>query len=278
MIMNFLTMKKIATLLAVLFTVTFASAQRQEKKVDSFNRIAFRTAGKLYLRQGSPQKVEVEGDREFIEEELEIRVDGDKLIIGKESNWGWGWHNNDEERITVYVTVPNIEGLSVSGSGDLIGETKITTSRLNLAVSGSGSLTIEADVSGDVDSDLSGSGRIDLKGKCRDFDTHVSGSGKIDLSITVAERANFGVSGSGKVRAAGTAQEAKATISGSGQVLASNLVVDRCDVRISGSGDVEINVNKELDANISGSGTVTYKGNPAHVNSHSSGSGHVRKF
>lgn len=275
--MNFRDMKKIATsLLLVLLTVAFASAQRQEKKFDSFSRISFRTAGKLYIRQGSPQKFEIEGDRDYIEE-LDIRVEGDRLVIGRDNWKGWNWRD-DDDRVTVYVTMPTIEGLSVSGSGDLIGETKITAQRLNLAVSGSGSLTIDADVSGDVDADLSGSGRIDLKGKCRDFETHVSGSGRIELDVAIAERATFGVSGSGKVRATGTAQEAKATISGSGQVLAANLVVDVCDVRISGSGDVEINVNKELDANISGSGTVTYKGSPAHVNSHSSGSGSVRKF
>lgn len=134
--MNFHNMKKIAaSLLVILFTVTIAGAQnKQEKKVDSFTRIAFRTAGKLLLRQGSPQKVEIEGDRKFIEEELDVRVEGDKLIIGKESNWGWGSWGNDDEKVTVYVTVPNIEGISVSGSGDLLAQTKIVASRLSLAV------------------------------------------------------------------------------------------------------------------------------------------------
>lgn len=273
-------MKKIATsLLIVLLTVAFASAQtKKDYKLDSFKRVNFRVAGKLYLRQGSPQKVEVEGDSKFIQEELEVRIDGDKLVIGKESSWGWNSWNDGDNKVTVYITVPNIEGISVSGSGDLVGENKITTSRLNLSVSGSGSLVIDADVSGDVEASLSGSGRLEYKGKCRAYDSSVSGSGKMDLNLAISEKAEFGVSGSGKVRASGSAQEVKATISGSGQVLAGNLVVDRCDVRISGSGDVEINVNKELDANISGSGTVTYKGNPSHVNSHASGSGKVRKF
>lgn len=277
--MNFPNMKKIATsLLAVLFIVTFASAQnKKELKLDSFKEISMRIGGKLYLRQGSPQKVEIEGDREDLED-LEVRIDGDKLIIGKENNWGWNNWNDETKRVNIYVTAPTIEGLNVSGSGDVIAQTKIVTSRLKLNVSGSGLLELEGDVSGDVDADVSGSGRIELKGKCRDFDSHVSGSGRVHLDITVAERAMFGISGSGKIEAAGSAQEVKATISGSGEVRAADLVVDRCDIRISGSGDVEINVNKELDANISGSGTVTYKGNPAHVNSHSSGSGKVRRF
>ena len=271
-------MKKIAaSLVFVLIAVAFANAQnREEKKLDSFTRIAFRAAGKLYLRQGSPQKVEIEGNRDYIEE-LDVRVEGDKLVIGKD-NWSfWNWDNNDD-RVNVYITVPNIEGVSVAGSGDVIGETKITARDLHLGVSGSGSLQLEADASGDLDADVSGSGRIEFKGKCHDFDSHVSGSGRVRMDITVAERAAFGISGSGKIEVSGTAQEMKASISGSGEVRGANLVVDKCDVRISGSGGVEISVNKELDANISGSGSVGYKGNPPHVNSHSSGSGKVRKI
>jgi hypothetical protein len=90
--------------------------------------------------------------------------------------------------------------------------------------------------------------------------------------------ADVEISGSGKIEASGSAQSIKASISGSGRVNASNLEVDKCTVRISGSGDVEIHVKSELDANISGSGTVSYKGNPSHVNGHSSGSGKVRKM
>jgi Putative auto-transporter adhesin, head GIN domain len=269
--------KYIASALLVLCAITFASAQSKENvRVDSFTRIAFRTAGKLYLRQGATQKVEVEGDKEYIRE-LDIRVEGGKLVIGKEgwSSWSWG---REDDRVNVYVTVPNIEGLSVAGSGDLIAETKITARDIALNVSGSGSMTVDVDASGDMEADVSGSGKIDLRGKCRDFDSHVSGSGRVKMDITIAERAAFGISGSGKILASGSAREVKATISGSGEVLAADLLTDKCDVRISGSGDVEINVARELDANISGSGSVTYKGNPAHVNSHASGSGNVRRF
>jgi hypothetical protein len=272
-------MKKIATsLLFVLIAVAFAGAQNKEEyKLNSFTRISFRAAGKLYLRQGSPQKVEIEGDRDYIKE-LDVRVEGDKLVIGKDNNWSfWNWDSHDNDRVNVYITVANINGVSVAGSGDVIGETKITSSDLDLSVSGSGGLQLEADVAGDLDADVSGSGHIDFKGKCRDFDSHVSGSGRVKMDIDIAERAMLGISGSGKIEATGSAKEVKASISGSGEVRGARMVVDNCDVRISGSGGVEINVNKELDANISGSGSVRYSGNPAHVNSHSSGSGSVRK-
>ncbi|HWA34862.1 MAG TPA: DUF2807 domain-containing protein, partial [Cyclobacteriaceae bacterium] len=132
--------------------------------------------------------------------------------------------------------------------------------------------------SGNMEADVSGSGDINLKGSCNNYDSDVSGSGKIVINVAVRDQADFGVSGSGEIRAEGTAHEVKTSISGSGKVLAGNLVTDKCEIRISGSGDCEINVKSDLDAQISGSGSVTYRGDPQHVNSHSSGSGKVRKM
>lgn len=272
-------MKKLIfpTLLGFLLSTSFAFAQtRETRKVENFTKISFRFPGKLYLRQGSPQKVELEGNKDILKE-VETEVDGSRLVIGKEGKWlDWKW--DDDDKINVYITVPNIEALSVSGSGDLIAETKITTGDLDLNVSGSGSLQADINASGNVEADVSGSGDIDLKGKCKDFDSDVSGSGDVVLALTVDGEATFGVSGSGKISASGSAQNVKTTISGSGKVLAADLETNRCEVRISGSGDVEINVKNELDAVISGSGSVSYRGNPNKVNSHASGSGKVRKL
>jgi hypothetical protein len=272
-------MKKLIfpALFGILLSTSFVFAQtRETRNVEKFTKISFRFPGKLYLKQGSPQKVELEGNKSVLDE-VETEVDGNRLVIGKEGRWlDWKWNDND--RITVYITVPDIEALNVSGSGDLIGQTKITTGNLDLNVSGSGSLKIDIDASGSVDADVSGSGDIDLKGKCRDFDSDVSGSGNVMLAVSVADEAHFGVSGSGKISASGSAQSVRTNISGSGKVLAADLETNRCEIRISGSGDVEINVKSELDATISGSGSVSYRGNPSKVNSHSSGSGKVRKF
>jgi hypothetical protein len=266
-----------ATLLLVLSLSTAIAQTKETRNVSTFTKISFRVSGKLYLKQGSPQKVEIEGKKDVLEK-IETEVDGNRLIIGKEGKWmDWSWGNNDDQ-VNVYVTVKDIEGLSVSGSGDLIGQGKITSSDLDLNVSGSGSLQLEASVSGDLEADVSGSGEIVLKGSCRNYDSDVSGSGRIDLEVAITDKASFGVSGSGKIQASGTANEVKTSISGSGKVLAANLEVNKCEVRISGSGDVEINVKNELDANISGSGSVLYKGNPSHVNSHASGSGKVSKM
>ncbi|MBL7865665.1 MAG: DUF2807 domain-containing protein [Cyclobacteriaceae bacterium] len=270
-------MKKIILLLVLVAsaTVLLPAQNRETRNVGTFTKIGYRVPGTLYLKQGSPAKVELEGPSDVLRE-IETEVDGDKLIIGKEHRWSnWGW--NDRDKITVYVTMPDIKGLSVSGSGNLVAREKITTGDLDLNVSGSGSLTLEFSANGNVEADVSGSGDVDIKGTCNNFDSDVSGSGKVIIAGTIQGMADFGVSGSGKISASGTAKEVKAGISGSGRVYAASLATDKCNVRISGSGDVEINVKEDLDATISGSGSITYSGDPKRINSHSSGSGQVRK-
>lgn len=270
-------MKKLFLFIVLFVAGASSYAQNREARtVDTFTRLAFRVPGKLYLKQGSPQKVELEGPADVLKE-IETEVSGGKLSIGKESRWmNWNW--NDRDKITAYVTVKDLESVSVSGSGDLIGQGKFTTGDMKLNVSGSGSLDIEIVASGNMEADVSGSGDVMLKGSCNNFDSDVSGSGKVMVSLTIGDLADFGVSGSGKIQAEGSAKNVKVRISGSGKVLASNLEADKCEISISGSGDAEVNVKTDLDAHISGSGSVTYKGNPSHVNSHSAGSGHIRKM
>lgn len=260
----------------MLFASVVLQAQTKEtRNVGTFTKIAFKVPGKLYLRQGSPQKVVIEGKKDILEE-IETEVDGARLVIEAEDKWNWNWGNDDE--VNVYITVKDIEGLSVGGSGDLIGETKIIADDISLNVSGSGNMKVEVEASGDMESDVSGSGNIELKGKCESFNSDVSGSGKVIMTLNASGNAYFGVSGSGKIEASGSASRVKTSISGSGKILAANLETNSCEVRIAGSGDVEINVKNELDANITGSGNVRYRGNPSKVNSHSAGSGSVRKL
>lgn len=264
----------ISGLLILGFTTVYGQ-KRETRDVAPFTKISFRFPGKLYLKQGSPQKVELEGD-EGVLKEVETTVKDGSLVIANESwfnNWG-----GDNSSITAYITVPEIQGLRVAGSGDIIGQSRIKTNDLQVSVSGSGSILLDVEAQGDIDADVSGSGELELTGNCHELDSDVSGSGNAILKLNVKNQAEFEVSGSGKILAKGSARAEKIQITGSGKVLAADFEVDRCIARISGSGDAEVNVKSELDANISGSGSVRYKGNPNKVNSRSSGSGKVKQL
>src|SRR6478735_7917810 len=119
--------KILSALLVVLLSVASTMAQtKQTRDVSTFTKISFRVPGKLYLKQGSPQKVEIEGKKDILEK-VETEVDGGRLVIKKEGkDWmDWSWGDNDD-KVNIYITVKDIEGLSVSGSGDLVSQGKIT--------------------------------------------------------------------------------------------------------------------------------------------------------
>jgi len=269
-------MKKYISTGLLMFLLCTSFAQNKEtRNVAAFTSIAFRIPGKLYITQGSPQKLEIEASKEILSM-IKTETEGNKLEIestSKSDNFKWG-----DSPIVVHVTVEKVEDISVSGSGDAIAETKITAETLTLRVSGSGSLQAEIAVANKLDVNLSGSGKMDLKGKCKSVDANVSGSGKIKLDAGIVDKADFTISGSGKIEASGTASAVEASISGSGKVLAANLEATNCEVKLSGSGNVEINVKSSLDAHITGSGTISYKGNPDHINSNASGSGKISKM
>ena len=60
-------MKRLTLFTAFLMATTLLMAQNREtRNVATFTRISFRVPGTLYLKQGSPQKVEIEGDRKSV--------------------------------------------------------------------------------------------------------------------------------------------------------------------------------------------------------------------
>jgi len=229
-------MKALSTLIILLVISVNVSAQKRNIDVSNFSELAFSVAGNVYLTQGSEEKVEVECSDEIFEK-LEFDLSGDRLTIRKDRNWNWrdGFRSSD---LDVYITMKNIERLSVSGSGTISSENQLNTDDLRLSVSGSG----------DMELDLN--------------------SSEVDIRI----------SGSGSIRLDGTADKTEASISGSGKVKAEDMQTRIFEASISGSGNCYVNATEELRAKISGSGNVYYNGKPDRVNSNSSGSGKVKRM
>ena len=84
-------------------------------------------------------------------------------------------------------------------------------------------------------------------------------------------------SGGSKLKFTGMANKVDMDVSGAVDIHAFDLQAEIVSLSISGAGDAEINVTKELYAEISGAGTVRYKGDPAKVDSNISGAGSIKK-
>jgi hypothetical protein len=140
------------------------------------------------------------------------------------------------DRIAVYISAPVVNSLSVGGSGKLLAERPVHASYVQLRISGSGFMNVQAVTAQSLACSISGSGSVTVNGgNCDEQHTEISGSGNTDM-LSMSSR--------------------------------------HADVHISGSGTVRIHVTETLNAAISGSGNVYYTGNPQ-INTHISGSGRV---
>ena len=206
---------------------------KESRNVSDFTRINFGVAGDLFIQIGPKFEVTVEGSRNYVDEVI-TEVSGERLTIKHENNFRLRMN----ERVTVYVTMPEIEGLGVSGSGKAEIKDVIKSDDLNLSVSGSGRIVITGMEVANLDCGISGSGTINLDGN--------GNIGKAEISI-----------------------------SGSGDYYGEEVEIEDLTVGVSGSGKCICNVTESLSASISGSGDVSYSGSPK-VNARVSGSGHVR--
>jgi hypothetical protein len=77
--------------------------------------------------------------------------------------------------------------------------------------------------------------------------------------------------------ASGNADRGEISISGSGSYSGPDFEIDHLEVRVSGSGSCLCKAGDSIEAGISGSGNVTYNGDPDKIDAHVSGSGHIRK-
>jgi hypothetical protein len=203
----------------------------QEISVESFDGFSLAISGDVYLRQGDQQEVVVKAQQNLIDN-MKFKVENGQLRITYDRPV---WKSKG---IRIYMTTPNLDRISVSGSGNVTSDgTFRNLGDLALSVSGSGNLKFECEAQA-------------VKGK---------------------------ISGSGNVMIKGSGSELDCQISGSGNVNAGDFAVKSATVKISGSGNATVNASEDLEAQVSGSGDIRYKGKPS-LKSKTSGSGNVRSI
>ena len=244
------------------------------REVGHFRAVASSLPANVYYVQADKQEVRVETTEELAPKVLTTVEDG-KLSLKLESG------RYPKLILRVVVSSPDIEKLSVSGSGNLFHEGVLHASgSLALKVSGSGDIFTGEIDSRDFTVQCSGSGGIRVsKLVCDDFDGQVSGSGSVRMGSISCDDFEAGASGSGgfsvdKLTATGGAS---VRVSGSGDVLLREATIDgNMDLKTGGSGDITVNGScHDLTAAISGSGDISGNLKYDRISTHTSGSGSV---
>ncbi len=203
----------------------------ETRVISPFTCITLEGSADIYIRQDSVQSVVVEAQSNILQV-LDTKVMGNHLSIGFEKHCV-----KNHEPIKVYISVPDIEDVSLEGSGNIFGNGVISVNSLSL--------------------DIEGSGDIEMENlQVNELHTSISGSGNATYSGTsIVQHHSIDINGSGKIKAF-------------------ELTVNSVDVDIDGSGECRVKALQSLDVNISGSGDVYYQGNPG-ITSNISGSGNI---
>jgi hypothetical protein len=240
-------MKKVLTLTLALCTITLSHSQWKrvkgngktvtiERSIGNYDFVALAGWFDVELVDGNEGELTLKGESNLLDY-IKTEVKDGKLTIKqkkgvnlKPSNWNEG--------ILITVPVESVDGVSLSGSGDIVGKTILQSNNFKTSISGSGDITLQVEAKS-VDASMSGSGDIRLSGKTTDFEVSVSGSGDIR---------------------------------------AYDLEADFVDAQVSGSADIKVTANEMLKARVSGSGDISYKGNPKKIDTKSSGSGDISSY
>jgi hypothetical protein len=198
-----------------------------EREVSEFNKLHLKGSGNVFLSLGEKQSLIIKTD-DNIMPLIETYVSGKKLTISH------GKHHLRPTLFEVFITVKNLEDVTISGSGDMRGKDRFVADAFYAEISGSGAMDLEVET-GMLESKISGSGSIHLSGKAEDYTASISGSGQIKAFDVQAKTVSVKISGSGDCRVYAT---------------------ESLDAKISGSGDVYYKGRPRIDTKISGSGSL----------------------
>jgi len=197
-------------------------------QIADFKGIKLECSADIFITQGEEFSVIAESQANILDN-LDLQTNGDVLEIDLDGC-------NRDFQLKLFITMPEVTFLKISGSGNIKGENLFNSENLILRITGSGDMDLELDYQ-TINTKITGSGNMDLRGLCDEFDY---------------------------------------TISGSGDINSFDLISNHGFVDITGSGDTEVFVNEFLSVKITGSGDVLFKGNPDEIISDITGSGDLR--
>ncbi len=163
----------------------------QARDVAAFNSVELAGSNNVVIRVGEKHSVVVKADRNLLNR-VTTEVHSRKLVIANTPG-----SFTTKTPMTVEVTVPRLNALTLSGSGNII-------------VGG-----IEA---GTLKVALPGAGMLTASGTATQLDVIVSGAGTVQFTRLVANHVRAVVSGSGSIFTTAT-NSLDASISGSGAIL-----------------------------------------------------------
>jgi hypothetical protein len=199
------------------------AASPSELQLDDVDSVNFMAFGNLEIGQGEKTELRIEAGDEFLSHVI-TEIKSNVLTIRLDNDWlAWtGLSFMHPEQVYFYLTLKQVHAVRHTGAGK-VRMTGIQSDSMKVTHDGAGELTGTQLQVENLTVDLRGVGRLALDGKT-------------------------------------ASQEAK--LSGAGSYEAESLESRTADVTLSGVGSAKIWVTEQLKAQVSGAGSIHYRGEP----------------
>ncbi len=203
---------------------------KENREVPAFHGIDAGSVFHIYVKKGTKQSLIIETD-DNIQEQIKAKVSDGVLNLETKGSI------INPEKMNVYIVMPNIDELDLSGACKMETEGRFESEKMELDLSGASGLTMSIKVN-NLDLDLSGASKTTLDGF----------ASKVELEA-----------------------------SGASHVYMENLEVNNATVDCSGAAKVNIYVVQSLKGECSGASHIKYTGEVKQVNIETSGAGSVSR-
>jgi hypothetical protein len=183
-----------------------------------FRAVSLSGPDDVVISRGARYAVKVEGDKASVDQ-LSLSVEDGTLRIGRRD----GWMGGGGRGARVQVTLPVLEAVSLTGSGDM---------------------------------------RVDrLDGQ--QVRIEMVGAGDLDVGLVQADAADVSLTGAGDLKIAGKARSATLRTAGAGDISADGLATEQVKLDLIGAGDVTVRASKAAEISIVGPGKAQVIGTAA---------------
>ncbi|NQV02811.1 MAG: DUF2807 domain-containing protein [Bacteroidia bacterium] len=197
------------------------SVKKETRDVGSFTAIKVGGAFEVFIKQTGTPGIVVEADEDVLPYII-TEVSGGVLKIGMKKSPPKFWNN--AHTLNVYITVADLNALSLSGAVEITTQTEIKGEKMEIEISGA----VEADLNLQLQKlsmNISGATEIKLVGKAEVVNIEASGASELDAFDFEVENLSIYASG---------ATDADVYASGVLKISASGA----CDVRYKGGASV----------------------------------------
>lgn len=196
---------------------------------EPFNKIKGARGLHLIITQGPATQLKVEAD-ENLHEYITTSVNNNTLVVSSTENIGRASAKN------IYITAPDINGISASSGADITSKNTITSQNLSLTASSGANISVDV-FSKDLELDCSSGADIDVSGKTKSVLASASSGSDIDANELIASEGN---------------------------------------IKVSSGADITVHVLQKIDASASSGGAIRYYGNPTEKSIKKSSGGSVK--